>query len=210
MNILHVLNQHNINDFEKLRKKEQRKLETNSDVEYLVVKKYFYANNKYTFEVSENEVVLNCTRKYVGWYNYSQFIKIVLDFLTSIQVKYQSIEMQYISAFPDTDIFGSVDGDIKLNRYPRLEGTQFSFSMPIGDSEQRYNPIYSKVVLTNYVQDKKDGQNQRLSYVDVNLQSVVGDMPVNEVVAYIHEQEKNLFFSMLSKSFIDSLEPIYK
>lgn len=208
--LLQFLSQNNISDFEKLRKKEQKKLEMNSDREYLVVKRYFYANRKYILEVNDNEIKLNCTKEYVGWNNYWYYVEKILDFLDSIQVEFKTIEMQYISTFPDTDILGAVDGSIKLNCYPRLEGTQFRFNMPIGDQEGRYKPLYSTVVLTNYVQSKQEEQNQKLSYIDINLLSTIGEIPIREMVKHIHQQEKNIFFSMMSKTFIDSLEPIYQ
>lgn len=207
--LLEFLSQNNIRDFEKLRKKEQKKLETNADIEYLVVKRYFYANRKYILEVNDNEIKLNCTKEYVGWEDYRRFIEKIIEFLDSIQVDFKTIEMQYISTFPDTDILGAVDGSIKLNCYPRLEGTQFRFSMPVGDHEGRYNPLYTTVILTNYVHSKQDGQNQKLSYVDIHLLANIGEVPVREMVEHIHQQEKNLFFSMMAKTFIDSLEPIY-
>ncbi len=209
-NLLQFLKKNNISDFEKIRKKDHKKLETNSNIEYLVVMRYFYANRKYILEVNDNEIKLNCTKEYVGWNNYLHYVDKILDFLDSIQVEFETIEMQYISTFPDTDILGAVDGAIKLNNYPRLEGTQFRFKMPIGDQEGRYNPLYSTVVMTNYVQSRQEGQNQKLSYVDINLLSTIGDVPIREMVEHIHQQEKNLFFSMMSKTFIDSLGPIYQ
>ena len=208
--LLQFLSQNNINGFEKLRNKEQKKLEANSNIEYLVVKRYFYANRKYILEVNDNKIKLNCTKEYVGWADYSHYVEKILDFLDSIHVEIETIQMQYISTFPDTDILGAVDGSIKLNCYPRLLGTQFRFKMPIGDPAGRYNPLNAIVVLTNYVQSKQDGNNQKFSYIDINLLSNIGDVPIREVVEHMHQQEKNLFFSMMSKTFIDSLEPIYQ
>lgn len=208
--LLHLLSQNKILSFEKIRRREQQKIESRSPNEYLVSTKYFYADRRYSFEVNDNEIVLNCTREYVGWEKYSWFVSKVLESLDTIKVEYQTIIMQYVSKFPDTDIFDSVDGVLKLNCYPRLQGTQFRFNIPIGDRDNRYNTIVSSVVLTNNLQTREEGQYHTSSYIDIRLQYALGDIPIMDVIEHIHQQEKNLFFSMMSKNFIDSLGSIYQ
>ena len=64
------------------------------------------------------------------------------------------------------------------------------------------------VRLTDNLISQKD--NTKASVVDIQIVSACNNNNYAEILEFIHTEEKNLYFSILNKNFIDSLGAHYE
>lgn len=172
---------------------------------------YFYTNGQYKVVIKSEQLAFNCVGDYTGWRNYSQFIYGCLSEVRGL-IKGESVKIRYISAYPELSLLTFLDGTIL---YPNLNNAIIEQIHTIKCkllSKERMS--YGIGVINLY--DSISLHNVRQSIVDVEILSTdfsALDDNFNAIINYIeqgHDYEKKLFYSLLSKEFVESKNPTYE
>lgn len=173
--------------------------------------KHFLANDKFRVYVCSNLISINIVSQYPGWNVLNRFIKDALQGLYNQEkpvVDFMQVRIKYVSKFPNISIFEVWDGDpIKLNQIPPFLGREFSFKFSILSREKQL--LAKADVKLNDQLPLVDGKGV-YSRIYVALQAVKGDgnwSTVYEQLQMLHENEKVVFFRLLSKEFVEKLNP---
>jgi uncharacterized protein (TIGR04255 family) len=172
----------------------------------------FYIKDSIRIQFISNIISFNClVDKYVGWTVYSQAIKEVLNlFVEKGLIKsFNRISVRYISEFDGIDIFQNIKGQISIN----------DTGLGVKDSILRLSKDIDNtktfVTLTNSVKKVIPTTNQALevSLIDIN---VFETLPQNSTIDIfedklerVHLLQKQVFFNLISDSFLESLNPEY-
>ena len=173
--------------------------------------KHFLANDKFRIYVCSSLISINIVSQYPGWDVLNRFIKNALQGLYNVEkpvLKFQQVRINYVSRFPQISRFDIWDGDpIKLNQIPPFFGREFSFNFSILSKEKQL--LAEANVKLNDQLPYGDGKGV-YSRIYVALQAVRGDgnwSTVYEQLQLLHDNEKEVFFRLLSKEFVDKLNP---
>lgn len=171
---------------------------------------FFYTDNIYKVIVKKDQVAFNCISGYTGWDNYFRFINGCLQSLENY-IKGNYVLIRYISSYPNLSLESFLDGHIK---YPHLDST----------IKEQVHIIRCKLIKDDGLAfgmgqirlfDSVDFQQQMQSIIDVEIQSIdfsaAGDN-FETMISFMndgHLFEKKLFYSLLTKEFVDSKNPSY-
>lgn len=171
---------------------------------------FFYTDNIYKVIVKKDQVAFNCVDSYTGWGKYFGFIYSCLQSLQRY-ITGNYVLIRYISSYPDLSLESFLDGNIK---YPHLYSA----------IKEQVHMIKCKLLKDDGVAfgmglirlfDSVDFQQQIQSIIDVEIQSIDISAAGNNFDAMIefindgHLFEKKLFYSLLTKEFVDSKNPTY-
>jgi hypothetical protein len=74
---------------------------------------YFFTDGLMRFYVSDKRIGTNCVGSYMGWTKYYANIKRILAPIKD-KVTFNSVKLNYISHWPETEIFEHLDGEFPL------------------------------------------------------------------------------------------------
>lgn len=171
---------------------------------------FFYTDNVYKVIVKKDQVSFNCMSEYTGWDNYFRFIYGCLQSLQGYIIS-NYVLIRYISSYPDLSLESFLDGNIE---YPHFDSA----------IKEQVHMIKCKLLKDDGMAfgmglirlfDSVDFQQQMQSIIDVEIQSIDFSAAGNNFDAMIefindgHLFEKKLFYSLLTKEFVDSKNPTY-
>lgn len=166
---------------------------------------YFLANSVYRVLINDDDISFNFVRGYPLWKNYMPFILSCLSILDG-DIQISEISMRYISGFDNTSIFNQLDGEIKLNYLPIFDGSEFTFRYAVNDIIDgiRFQGFAIIKLTDSFVSPKGT-----TSIVDI---TVVGQNQnnVEALLSFLHKHERELFFRIFKKNFIDTLGAHYE
>ena len=167
----------------------------------------YLQNNIYRIQVLEDRISFNNIKDYQGWQNYGPFIqKIVRKVLSLPEIMVERQMIRYISMYPEVSIFDKLNGKrMELYSFPQLNGTEIRFKMGVTDNA-RHLGIATVSLTDNLPSSKSD---VKISVVDIQIETHTDNNLQNETLEFLHTQERNLFFSLLSKEFVNSLGAHY-
>lgn len=168
----------------------------------------FLQNELYRIQIRPDCVSFNNIKEYQRWPNYSQLIKKVINKVLSLhEISIDRQMIRYISMYPNVSIFDNLNGKkMELNAFPRIDGTEIRFKMAIGD--QMNNLGIATIRLTDNLPSNKP--NVKVSVVDIQIDTTTNNDKQEETIEFLHTEERNLFFSILDKHYIDSLGAHYE
>ena len=170
----------------------------------------FYSDGVVKVLVDEDKLVVNCLNKYPGWN--SVLGKFVCDLIHVFQQEYvhfTEVGVRYISLLKDESLIENLDGKISFNNLKVFNGATYNFSCDASDGK---HSAQVKVRLT----EKAKYESGFASIVDIevfantaNTSSITADSVCGYVV-YCHYVEKDIFYRLLSDSYVDSHNPVWK
>ena len=168
----------------------------------------FLQNDVYRVLVRTDCISFNSVKEYQRWPNYGAFIqKVIHRVLTLKEVTVERLMIRYISMYPDVSIFDNLNGKkMSLNAFPQIDGTEIRFKMGIADNAGHLG--IATIRLTDNLPSNKP--DVKVSVVDIQLDSTSNNDNQQEVLEFLHTQERNLFFSILNDKFIESLGAHYE
>lgn len=176
--------------------------ENSSDTEN---KRLFYSDGISKILIDGNTISFNSVNGYTGWNNYRNLINGVLLGLNEFTT-YNSLMIRYISVFEEQSIVKALDGDITLNQLEIFNGSTFSFNCHAASDKHEAEVI---VRLTENIKTP----NGLASISDILVSSIITEEmsfdSVIEQLDYIHATEKDVFFKLLKRSFVESLNPVW-
>lgn len=171
-------------------------------------KSIFLQNEVFRVQVRTDCISFNNIKEYQRWPSYGDFIKKVMRRvleLPDIEVGRQMI--RYISMYPDVSIFDNLNGEkMKLNAFPQIDGTEIRFKMGIADNQDHLG-IATIRITDNLPSNKPE---VKVSVVDIQIDATADNDKYEGALEFLHTQERNLYFSLLSNKFIESLGAHYE
>lgn len=168
----------------------------------------FLQNEVFRVQVRTDSISFNNIQEYQRWPSYGDFIRKVMRrvlALPDIEVGRQMI--RYISMYPGVSIFDNLNGEkMHLNAFPQIDGTEIRFKMGITD-EQGHLGIATIRITDNLPSNKS---KVKVSVVDIQIDTTTNNDKQEETLDFLHTEERNLYFSLLSNNFIESLGAHYK
>lgn len=167
----------------------------------------YLKNEVYRVQVREDGISFNNIKDYQRWPNYGKFIqKIIERILTLPDIRVERQMIRYISMYPSVSIFDQLNGKkLELNLYPRIDGTEIRFKMGVTDDNRHFG--MATIRITDNLPSKK--RDLKVSVVDIQIDTATDNDHQNETMEFLHTQERNIFFSLLSEEFINSLGAHY-
>lgn len=168
-------------------------------------RRYFYSDGITKVLIDGSTISFNCVNGYPGWNNYRNLILGVLDRWKEF-VSYKSLMIRYISIFANESIQTFLDGKIYLKELDIFNGSTFSFNCKA--SGQGYN---ADVVVR--LTEKAKTSTGLASVSDVMVSTILDDnisfQEVRHNLDYIHFAEKDVFFKLLKREYVESLNPVW-
>ena len=166
---------------------------------------HFYGSSEYRLIISEYRIQVNIVGGYVGWSAYEEFIKLMLKRIYDM-MEFTHLDLRYISRYKDVSIFKNLDGTFKFNHMDTFWGATLQFNCHHSGEDGDYNV---KTLLTDRMKTKS---GEELSFVDITLSGDTKTAAYSEMISLLnamHNGEKIMFYSILNKEFVDSLNPEY-
>lgn len=168
---------------------------------------YKIKRDNFTIQIGPNVFSLANIKEYCGWENFSKTIFDTYSKLSDLNlIRIQSrTALRYINILQGINIFENTKLNIQLNN-ERLGGNRINFT-----AEVPYKHGASNLKLINFAEALFENQAIKGSIVDIDTHVKLDDFPnFEEAIECAHTAEKKLFFSLLDKSFLSSLNPIYE
>jgi len=165
---------------------------------------YKIANERYVIQIGHNVLSISSFPKYTGW---TEFYETAIKYLKKIEgvgiiAEVNRLGMRYINFF-ENDIFKN----LKINT--TIDNQEIDYKNTQIKTEISHENFKSTLLIANNIEAK----NNTGSIVDIdtfrseNLKDFFSNK--SEILQEIHNNEKDLFFSLLKDEFIESLNPKY-
>jgi uncharacterized protein (TIGR04255 family) len=163
---------------------------------------YFFTDGLMRFYVSDKCIGTNCVGSYIGWTKYYANIKRILAPIKD-KVTFNAVKLNYISHWPETEIFEHLDGELHLNQFEKLFNVT-SLEFPAKWEHAKVQAFANVKVIQNLPID-----SVLTSIIDITVHAKDIDVSIEEVLEELHSAQKDMFFKLLSKDFIDGLNPVW-
>jgi len=167
---------------------------------------YKISNDVFSFNIGPKVISLTSVKNYVGWVLFSKEINECIKKLVALGIfaKIKRLGLRYINFFEE-DIFNNIKLEVKLNS-ERLSSDSLYVRSAI-----RGGKFINNLQITNKAKLKQKDGIKVGSVIDIDafLEKEIGIDEINCLIEEAHSEEKELFFSLLSKEFLDKLNPEY-
>ena len=188
------------------------KVDTLNSIQLGVSKSIQFANETLTVQLNKNMLIFNLVDEYLGWEKYSKcfFDIIQMLFDNKCLKSIKRIGVRYISEYPNKSL-----SDI-LKEKPSIK-TPYGDGMNITHRVEVRKDNYSIVLsLADKIMkpNSSESENEYSSLIDIDVfklfsSPILGFEEVKRLTSEFHGIEKDVFFSILKKEFIESLNPVY-
>lgn len=168
---------------------------------------YKIKENNFIIQIGPNVFSLTIINDYCGWKVFSKKIYETYNKLSELKLirKQFRTALRYINILPDINIFEKSNLCIQLNN-EKLGNNQINFT-----TEIPYEQGASNLRLINLAEAIFENKVIRGSIVDIDTHVQLDKFDIFEkAIECAHTAEKRLFFSLLEKEFLSSLNPIYE
>lgn len=170
---------------------------------------YTLKNDDYSLSFSNKVIVFENISEYKLWNNYFPFIKEHLDgfFQLGVVKQIERIGLRYASIFDKTE---SVNQVLKTFSSFPTEGYTHEFNFYRGDLNKDGFDFHLQVA--NNAKVTKNNKSMTGVYIDIDASlngTLEPSIKVFEIIEQLHQQEKELFFSLLKPEFVNTLNPKY-
>jgi uncharacterized protein (TIGR04255 family) len=161
-----------------------------------------------TFQIGPRVTSLSNFKEYMGWETFSMKLKEVFLRLEKLQVvkTVERLGIRYINLFKE-DVYNDINLRILMNDAP-LKTVRTTLR-----AEIETDGFKSTLQIANGATAKVQNQTMKGSIIDIDVtcqafeENFFGDM--ESILEKGHHIEKELFFSLLRKEFLSSLNPEY-
>ncbi len=180
-----------------------------------LIPQYLFFNEKIKIQLHpNNSLVFNCINNYIGWGEYFKIIKQTLNALKKGELfhSYSRIGIRYISEFPNIDISDKINFSYKLNVLNKAIDSG-NFRMEWGDSSNKITMnlgVKLPIMVSTTLEETKINY---ISLIDIDVINQGFNFNTNKelflLINETHTKQKQLFFKMLTKEFLKTLNPVY-
>lgn len=166
-------------------------------------------DNKFRIEWNDNSIVFNIIGQYDGWESYFGFVSHIISKLyeNNIIQEVVRIGLRYISQFDNISIYKNINANICLNFIEGDYTGQTRF-------ELFKDGFVILLTIANRQINSQITEKHTFSIIDIDVIKVysTAETDCNSLLESInksHEIEKELFFNLLKREFLNSLNPTY-
>lgn len=168
---------------------------------------YKIKKDNFIIQIGPNVFSLTNIKEYCGWKIFSKKIYDTYTKLSKLNLIQKQLRtaLRYINMLPDINIFEKTNLAIHLND-EKLGENQINFT-----AEIPYEHGSSNLKLISFAEAIVEKRSIKGSIVDIDTQ-VQHDKFENfqKVVERAHTEEKKIFFRLLEKEFLKTLNPVYE
>jgi len=185
-------------------------------VELMVGPRHFFFNEEIKIQLQPGgSLVFNCVDEYLGWTQYSDYIRRVLAKLSDsgIITQYYRVGVRYISEFANVDILDKVNFSVNSSV---LNSAPMSGSFRVEWKDDPYRIILNlgtKLAQQPVLQHEVENV-EFVSLIDIDIIHEHLEQPKFnhfwETVEKAHLKEKEIFFTLLRQDFLETLNPEYE
>lgn len=168
---------------------------------------HFYTNGVFKVQIKDSQILFNHVKQYVGWKQYKAFIRQCIESLFDF-VKFNDVAVRYISEYVNFSILNVLDGEFHLNNLPKSTNNIFELRYKIENQKQE-----TQGVAITKIYDTIKENDQTKSIIDITIRTIASSDDLETLfkkVDYCHHCEKDMYFRLLSESFIKSKNPKMK
>jgi len=171
----------------------------------LKYKPYYKASNEqFIVQIGPDVFTVSSFPNYIGWSDFSKEIFSIIETIKNLKIidETHRLGIRYINFFP-YDIFESIDLEIFLKSHKlSSEKTLLRTELSAGEYKSTLQ------VVNDFTHNSKQGSVIDIdTFKDSDLDSFIESY--EDLINKGHLSEKELFFSLLTESFLNSLEPEY-
>lgn len=163
------------------------------------------------FAVGPRALSFSVVSKYIGWTNYRELITTKFNTIkqTGIISKVERVGLRYINFFEDVDVFDFINFEVSFSEQ------QKTFTQKIFRGEIADEKFTNTLQIANRMQIGIIGaapKNGSIIDIDTSIDDTKNSKIIDEiptVIETVHQQEKELFFSLLKSSYLSTLNPEY-
>lgn len=180
------------------------------DIKFSFQPYYRMEKGKYIINIGPQVLSFGINGYYDGWEEYKKFILDNLKELADIFTNWNASQssMRYINLFEDSDIFDSLN--VKMELPSSVLTETIIINKKVFYNEFSYsNGIQIRMHIANDTEIAKEGSQITIKGtivdIDSSIKSTIGS--ADEVISKLHDKVKILFFALLKKELLASLEP---
>jgi len=184
-----------------------------SDPNFRYMPLYTFSRDNFFFRLGPRVLVFSHVAPYAGWNGWAAFISMVIEMIgnTGFITGVNRIGLRYINFFESTHLF--TDGNIRITLAEKQisrEATTIRTEIPDGDFVKVLKVANQATVTASADKTPRNGSLIDIDCVNVAAMSQ-GSFLSNyqQTIATAHEKEKELFFSVIEGSILDSRRPEY-
>lgn len=185
--------------------------DTDPDLKYQPAYKLHYKDNdNIVLQICAKSVGFSFTPEYCGWKEFSSFVKHYLSVIHETGVVGRVVRIGF-------RVINFIDGNV-------FDGEKIRLKIHLGKEEIPYKETsiktvfsdgdyHSTVSIVNNAQLKKVAPVRSGSVIDVDTFSVSCERffdNASDFLENIHKVEKNVFFSLLTDQYLESMQPEYE
>lgn len=179
----------------------------NSDPNLKFSPYYKFSGDIFTIQVGPRTFSILCNKTYPGWSEFLARIKTAFTALKEVNIVKDAVRLglRYINFFPNEDIFKQLNIKLEFNGEPLVGQHNI-----LRNETERGGLVHIIQVASN-VTITRDPQQLSGSTFDIDVINSQENI-MDNFIAFTeeaHEKEKEAFFSLLSDSYLKSLNPEY-
>lgn len=154
-------------------------------------------------------LAISNTNEYIGWVDFFEFIKKIEKEASEIGLidKIERVGVRYINFFEGV-IFDNINIEIKISQN---NCSNKILTMRIEDVEENISRVLH---ISNNAQIKKLNKTFKGTVIDIDciqtsLTEIITQSNIDEKIDIAHKKEKEYFYEILKKDFVNSLHPEY-
>lgn len=165
---------------------------------------YRISNDKFVVQIGPDVLTIGSYPIYQGWDVFSKEIFNIIEKLNDLNIidSFYRLALRYINFFEE-NIFRNIDLKILMRN------NEIEYKNTVLRTEIEHNLFKSSVQIANNA--NHSGRNGSIIDIDTHLEHNLQDFfnCKEELLNNAHYSEKQLFYSLLNKSFLKKLNPIY-
>lgn len=178
-----------------------------NDVNLIYQPHYQLISNNFILQIGDRVLSLinpKIGEKYIGWNEYSNEIKNILNIFDKLNIidSVERIGVRYVDFFKEINIFDKITISLTNPTGYKNEQLQIKNIFAIEDCK-----VILNIINNVYLKDNKG------SLLDVDaFNEIVLQMNVNnifDIIDNLHSLQKKIFFDILTKEYLSSLNPEY-
>ena len=167
---------------------------------------YKLSRDDFIIQLGPNVFSLVNIGQYCGWHAFLDQINKTYDKIAELNIieKHKRTALRYINVFDETNIFEKSTLTVNLNR-KTLSSLKTNITVEIP-----HDHGFSTLRMINFAEARIEKRMVQGSIIDIDTQ-VATEKCVDfaDAINKAHSAEKNLFFSLLQKDFLKTLNPVY-
>jgi len=173
---------------------------------------YSFKKDSNIVHISPYMISFNIKGFYSSWTNFLNFIISLFSELNNLTSKWdlERTSMRYIDFFENTNIFDNINISINvpsnLCADNDIEEKSKNFISEFKCSED----ISIRMQIVNNLEIKSIESIKKGSIIDMDVFSINLEKPYKDTLEELHNITKNSFFNILTKEFIETLDPEYE